>query len=277
MTSVERILSYTELPQEPGYQCKNRCPDEWPSTGSLSYNHVSLTYTEDGSLALRDVHFQVNPGEKVGIVGRTGAGKSSIISALFRMPELHSGNIQIDDVIIEGLDIRDSRSAIACIPQNPMLFTESLRFNLDPIGERSDADLWVALEEVQMRQLVLKFYEGLSLKVSEGGTNFSVGERQLLCMARALLQGKKIIVLDEATANIDFTTDQILQTTIRDKLRDRTVITIAHRLDTVLDYDKIIVLEGGRVVEIGSPSNLLNQSDSVFGYLYKVYISGKSH
>jgi len=213
----------------------------------------------------------IESGEKVGIVGRTGAGKSSILATIFRLPQSTSGSIAIDDVVIENLNLVDSRNAVACIPQNPFLFKGTIRLNLDPSGNYSTQDLWDVLEQVQLKSLVLSFQQGLERVVSEEGNNFSVGERQLMCLARALLQEKKIIILDEPTANVDFKTDQLIQDTIRNRLREQTVIAIAHRLDTVLDYDKVVVVEEGKVVEVGKPADLIRQPTSTFSGMYQAY------
>ena len=223
---------------------------------------------------LEGLNFHIRQGERVGIVGRTGAGKSSILSALFRMPE-SDGEILIDDTPIKNVNIRDSRRALAAIPQSPFLFTGSLRFNLDPENKHADEALWDALDHVSLKQLVQNLSNQLDSHVTQGGRNFSVGERQLFCVARALLQDKKIVVLDEATANVDMKTDRLLQEVIRSKLKGCTVLAIAHRLETVLDYDKVLVMDSGKVVEFGSPRILLERRDSVFSGLYNSSVEAK--
>ena len=183
------------------------------------------------------------------------------------MPE-PEGDILIDDVSIDRLNVQDSRSAVAVISQNPFLLTGTLRFNLDPKNDYADKALWDVLEDVSLKELVEKLPDKLESHVTERGGNFSVGERQLFCVARVLLQNKKIVVLDEATANVDMKTDRCLQEVIRSKLTGRTILTIAHRLETILDYDKVLVLDSGKVMEFDSPRILLEREDSEFSRLY---------
>ena len=218
----------------------------------------------------KGVNFRVHNGEKIGIVGRTGAGKSSLVSAIFRMPE-PNGDISIDNVSINSLNLQLSRSAVAAISQNPLLFSGTMRLNLDPEGKYDDKALWDVLADVSLKQLVQNLPDKLESRVTEGGGNLSVGERQLLCVARALLQDKKIVVLDEATANVDMKTDRVLQDVIRSKLSGRTVLTIAHRLETILDYDKVLVMDAGKVVEFDDPRILPGRSDSEFSRLSHRY------
>ena len=217
-------------------------------------------------MVLKDITFKVEHAEKIGIVGRTGAGKSSLVASLMRMPEPR-GNIFIDGVAIKSLNLTASRQVISVIPQNPVLFSGTLRRNIDPFGVASDFDIFRVLEDVHMRDSIEALEGKLDCHLAEGGSNFSVGERQLICLARALLQGNKIIVMDEATANVDYETDRLIQETIRDKFKECTVLTIAHRVNTVVDYDRIIVLHQGRLVETGRPSELLERPDSVFAQL----------
>jgi len=186
-----------------------------------------------------------------------------------RMPE-PGGQILIDDQDIQDLSLPIYRSRISLIPQDPILFTGSLRLNLDPGKEFEDVQIWNALEAVQLKSLIQKQNGKLYCKISEGGTNFSVGEKQLLCLARALLEKNKVIILDEATANVDFATDRLIQETIRSRFRSCTVITIAHRVDTILDYDRVLVFEGGRVVEFDKPKMLLKNDAGKFAELCRL-------
>ena len=267
MTSVERIMAYTtEIQPESGYELKLKPPPDWPSRGEIQLDAVSLVYYSGGNQVLKDVSLTIQPQQRVGVAGRTGAGKSSLVAALFRMPE-PTGRIIIDGVDIQHLNIQSSRRALAVITQDPVLFTGTLRMNLDPFEKSDDKEIWAALEEACLKAKVAGLSQKLCEEVLECGSNFSVGERQLLCLARALLQKNKIIVLDEATANVDHETDQLIQETIREKFQECTVITIAHRLNTIMDYDKVVVLDGGKVVENGRPRELLEAETGKFAEL----------
>ena len=268
MTSVERIITYTHIEQEPGYECHHQPPQSWPTHGQVAIKNLSLVYYQDGPEILKDITFSVNSREKIGIVGRTGAGKSSLVSALFRMPQ-PTGQVIIDEVDIAKINIQTARRAMSVITQNPILFTGSLRMNLDPFQEYSDQELWDALEEASLKNMVVKLPKQLSEEIKECGANFSVGERQLLCLARALLKRSKIIIMDEATANVDYKTDQLIQETIHTKSKNCTVITIAHRLNTIIDYDRVLVLENGEIVEYDKPEILLQNKGGQFSRLYR--------
>ncbi|KAH9371456.1 hypothetical protein HPB48_020725 [Haemaphysalis longicornis] len=244
MTSVERVLEYS-------------------SNGSITLDGMSLSYAKGEPPVLKDLHCHIKPMEKIGVVGRTGAGKSSIIAALFRMTE-PDGPILIDGIDIRYIGLHDLRRKISIIPQDPVLFTGPIRRNLDPFSEHSDEDLWKALEEVRLKSAIEDLPGGLSAPVSEGGGNFSVGQRQLMCLARAVLRQNKILVMDEATANVDPRTDALIQTTIRENFKDCTVITIAHRLHTIMDSDRVIVLDAGRILEFDEPYELMKSESSNF-------------
>ena len=267
MTSVERVTTYTRIKPEAGYDNLHHPPENWPQHGQIRLEDLGLVYYQGGPKILKDVSFTIDSQEKIGIVGRTGAGKSSLVAALFRMPQ-PTGDVIIDDVNISEINIQSSRRGMAVITQNPILFTGSLRLNLDPFEEYGDKQLWDALEQASLKAMVEKLPRQLSEEVKECGANFSVGERQLLSLARALLKKNKIIVLDEATANVDHSTDQLIQETIRTKFRHCTVITIAHRLNTIIDYDRVLVLENGRVVEYDKPELLLHNDVGQFSRLY---------
>lgn len=199
----------------------------------------------------------------MGVVGRTGAGKSSIVQSLFRLAQ-NEGQISIDGVDIGLIGLHDLRRKISIIPQEAILFSGSLRFNLDPFDERSDDELWAALEQVELKAVIAALPGGLDAKVIDGGLNFSAGQRQLLCLARAILRNNKILILDEATANVDSETDKLIQKTIRNRFTDCTVITIAHRLNTIMDCDRVLVVDAGEIVEFDHPFNLIQRPDGCF-------------
>ncbi|CAH0557333.1 unnamed protein product [Brassicogethes aeneus] len=262
MTSVERIVEFTDIHQE-GAADKPLTQNAWPKEGNVEFKSVYLKYGPSDPFVLNNLIFDIKSGEKVGIVGRTGAGKSSIISALFRLADFE-GLIIIDGISTKDLPLHSIRSKISIIPQEPVLFSGTLRSNLDPFSEHTDSDLWSALEEVELKAVVSDFPSGLDSKVSEGGSNFSVGQRQLICLARAIVRKNNILVLDEATANVDPKTDAMIQNTIRTKFSQCTVLTIAHRLHTVMDSDKVIVMDEGRVAQFGHPFMLLQDIHGIF-------------
>jgi len=269
MTSAERVLDYSSLPVEPGYSRQSEPPETWPDTGRLSIHDVSLQYVEDGAHVLKDINLEISPREKVGIVGRTGAGKSSIFAAILRMPE-PKGEISIDGVNLGSINLQSARKAMAVITQDPVLFTGTLKKNLDPFGRFTDDEIWIALSQVQLASKVAILDDQLECWVREAGTGFSAGERQLLCLARALLQKSRILLMDEATANVDYKTDQLIQQTIRDKFTDCTVLTIAHRLNTIMGYDRVVVIDKGHVVEEGEPAVLACKEGGYFNELLQM-------
>lgn len=265
MTSAERVAEYGTLATEVTPEPEVRPPSGWPSEGDITFNNVSFKYAADLPLALSDVSLRTGPRAKVGIVGRSGCGKSTLGSALFRICELDSGTVTLDGVDCGHVPLDTLRSRIAVIPQTPTLFSGTLRSNLDPFSSHDDAVLWQALDRVHLREAVAALPSGLGAFCAENGDNFSVGQRQLLCLARALVRNANVIFVDEATSNVDVDTDAIVQATIRSEFQHCTVMTVAHRLNTVIDYDLIVVMGAGRVVEVGSPAELLARPGSAFG------------
>ncbi|KAG0238515.1 Multidrug resistance-associated protein 1 [Actinomortierella wolfii] len=312
MVSVERIDEYQRLNSEAPHvlDSDKDLPKDWPSKGHIEFKNYSTRYRQGLDLVVKNISIEVQPGEKVGIVGRTGAGKSSLTLALFRIIEAanshwakasHNGSlsdstpaeaeagkkntkenekqtpvdlekVEVEEdggaILIDGVDIstvglKYLRQHLAIIPQDPTLFAGTLRENLDPFNELQDADLWEALERAHLKEQVSALQGGLNFKVSQNGDNFSVGQRSLLCLARALLRKTKILVLDEATSSVDMQTDELIQQTIRKEFKDRTILTIAHRIKTIMDSDKILVLEQGHVEEFAPPKELLAR-DSLF-------------
>ena len=262
MTSVERAMTYTELESEPGYNVQQNPLELWPHEGNIAFKDVSLTYYPGGPQSLKDITLNINGGAKVGIAGRTGAGKSSFVAALMRMPEA-DGDILIDNVCIRDINLQESRRAITILGQNPALFIGSVRQNLDLMEQFEDAELWRALEKVQLKSLVENLEGQLDHKLLEHGANLSVGERQLICLARVLLQQKNIVILDEPTAHVDPDTEQTIWNIVREELKSSTVITIAHRLNTIRDSDKILVLKNGEVAGFDTFDVLINRKGGI--------------
>ncbi|XP_071120825.1 multidrug resistance-associated protein 1-like isoform X2 [Mytilus edulis] len=269
IVSVERVKEYTEIPSEANLVTNYRPSPDWPQNGVVEFKRYSTRYRDGLDLVLKGINTQINAGEKVGIVGRTGAGKSSLTLALFRLIEPASGRIIVDEENLYIMGLHDCRSKLTILPQDPVLFSGSLRMNLDPMNEYKETDLWKALEHAHLKDFVQNLPQKLEYDCGEGGLNLSVGQRQLICLARSLLRKTKILVLDEATAAVDMETDDLIQQTIKQEFADCTVITIAHRLNTVMDYDRIMVLDKGEIMEFDSPNELLKNTDGLFYQLAK--------
>ncbi|EHN01384.1 YKR104W-like protein [Saccharomyces cerevisiae x Saccharomyces kudriavzevii VIN7] len=284
MSSVERIKEYIEVPLE--FSKSNdsaTSPVDWPQTGEIEFKNLSLRYSPHSSKALDNVSFKVRTGTKVGIVGRTGAGKSSIIAAIYRLSDWESGTIIIDNKDIKCVSLECLRNSISCIPQNPTLFDGTIRSNLDPYNQYSDKQVFDALAKVGLieRNEVLCLvtnqqqsssfspnkFNDLNSVVRSGGSNLSQGQRQLLCLARSMLGSRKIMLIDEATASIDYISDAKIQKTIRETMENTTILTIAHRLRSVIDYNKILVMDMGRVKEYDHPYNLISDKNTIFHHL----------
>ncbi|KAG8123449.1 hypothetical protein E2320_018835 [Naja naja] len=266
MVSVERTEEYaTEIPIESQEELLPVSPN-WPVRGHMEFQQVILGYRPELPNALDGVTFTIYPGEKIGIVGRTGSGKSTLFLALFRMVELRGGHILLDSIDHCSVSLKELRSRLAIIPQDPFLFSGTLRENLDPQQQHTDDDLHQVLEQCHLHTLITEM-GGLDYELRERGKSLSVGQRQLVCLARALLTQAKILCIDEATASIDQKTDRLIQQTIRQRFADKTVLTIAHRLNTILDSDRVLVMNAGRVAELDSPAILSQKQDSLFQHL----------
>uniref|UniRef100_G5E701 Multidrug resistance-associated protein 4 n=1 Tax=Loxodonta africana TaxID=9785 RepID=G5E701_LOXAF len=263
MISVERVIEYTNLEKEAPWEYQKRPPPTWPHEGVIVFDNVNFTYSLDGPLVLKHLTALIKSREKVGIVGRTGAGKSSLISALFRLSE-PEGRIWIDKILTTEIGLHDLRKKMSIIPQDPVLFTGTMRRNLDPFNEYTDEELWNALKEVQLKEAIEDLPDKMNTELAESGSNFSVGQRQLVCLARAILRKNRILIIDEATANVDPRTDELIQKKIREKFAQCTVLTIAHRLNTIIDSDRIMVLDSGRLKEYDEPYVLLQNRESLF-------------
>jgi ABC-type multidrug transport system fused ATPase/permease subunit len=269
MNSFERIDEYIHLEHEKEENESGESQDpSWPSHGQVRFDNVSVRYAPDQPAVLHNLSFTISPNEKVAIVGRTGAGKTTISIALFRMLPLSDGSIFIDGTDISQMSKSDLRSRLTIIPQDPTLFRGTIRSNLDPFGSFDDKSIWDSIKRAGLlgyssdssSDMVSKLLS-LDDPVSENGENYSQGQRQLICLSRAILRQGKIVFLDEATASTDYETDACIQRTIRQEFANSTVICIAHRLRTVMDYDKVLVLGEGKLLEYGSPLELLEKSE----------------
>ncbi|XP_068732803.1 multidrug resistance-associated protein 1-like isoform X2 [Montipora capricornis] len=260
IVAVERIKEYTTVTREADWIIpSHRPPEEWPNLGRIEIENFDLRYREQLPRVLKDLNCVIDVKEKIGIVGRTGAGKSTMTLALFRILERAGGRIVIDGIDIAKIGLQDLRSRLTIIPQDPVLFSGSLRMNLDPFDKHTDEELWNALDVTHLKTFVIGLEKGLQHPILESGENMSTGQRQLVCLARALLRKSKILVLDEATAAVDLETDDLIQQTIRREFADCTVLTIAHRLNTIMDCDRIMVLKDGSIEEFDSPSKLISK------------------
>nr|XP_016434219.1 PREDICTED: ABC transporter C family member 10-like [Nicotiana tabacum] len=272
--SVERLNQYMHIPSEaPEIVKENRPPVNWPTRGKVEIQDLQIRYREDSPLVLRGITCTFEGGHKIGIVGRTGSGKTTLIGALFRLVEPAGGRILVDGIDISKIGLHDLRSRFGIIPQDPTLFNGTVRYNLDPLCQHTDEEIWEVLGKCQLKEAVEEKEKGLDSLVVEDGSNWSMGQRQLFCLGRALLRKAKILVLDEATASIDNATDMILQKTIRTEFANSTVITVAHRIPTVMDCTMVLAISDGKLVEYDEPMKLMKNEGSLFGQLVKEYWS----
>ncbi|XP_077499037.1 multidrug resistance-associated protein 1-like [Amblyomma americanum] len=264
LIAVERLHEYTKTPTEAPWRVSPAPSPDWPQHGAINFVNFSTRYRPDLDFVLHNINLDVQPSEKVGLVGRTGSGKSTLTLSMFRIVEAVEGDIMIDDVAISRIGLHDLRSKLTIIPQDPVLFCGSLRLNLDPKGEHTDDEVWAALDKAHLKAFFQNKADKLHFHIEEDGQNLSVGQHQLICLARALLRNTKLLVLDEATASVDPDTDALVQQTIRRDFAHCTVLTVAHRLQTILDANRIVVMRSGKIEEIGAPGDLLRNPKSAF-------------
>merc|ERR1711892_223969 len=258
-TVVERVKELTQhVPQEKPWVSENPPEISWPSKGVISFQNYSTGYSKEVDV-LKNISFETKSGEKLAIVGRTGAGKSSMVLACLRILEAREGKILIDNLDVAELGLHELRSSVTIIPQDPVLFSGSLRENVDPENTKTDAEILKLMKTANLEK-----YSDLDLEVEEGGANFSQGEKQLVCLVRALSRGTRVVIMDEATASVDQETDASIQKMFKDEFSACTVMTIAHRLNTIMDYDRVMVMESGEIKETGKPSDLANTESSLF-------------
>lgn len=275
--SVERIQQYTSIPSEPLLVIEENRPDSsWPSHGEVHVQDLKVRYAPHLPIVLHGISCTFQGGKKTGIVGRTGSGKSTLIQALFRIVEPESGKIVLDGIEISSIGLHDLRSRLSIIPQDPTMFEGSIRTNLDPLEEYTDEQIWEALDKCQLSEEVRNREGKLDSIVTENGENWSMGQRQLVCLGRVLLKKRKVLVLDEATASVDTATDNVIQQTLRKHFSDSTVIIIAHRINSVIDSDMVVLLSQGLVQECDSPSRLLENKSSSFAKLVAEYTTRSS-
>uniref|UniRef100_A0A8R7V1Y5 ABC transporter C family member 10 n=1 Tax=Triticum urartu TaxID=4572 RepID=A0A8R7V1Y5_TRIUA len=276
--SVERVNQYMDIPSEAAEVIEeNRPAPDWPQVGSVELKDLKIRYREDTPLVLHGITCKFQGRDKIGIVGRTGSGKTTLIGALFRLVEPAEGEIIIDSVNISKIGLHDLRSRLGIIPQDPTLFQGTVRYNLDPLGQFSDQQIWEVLDKCQLLEAVREKEQGLDSLVAEDGSNWSMGQRQLFCLGRTLLKRCRILVLDEATASIDNATDAVLQKTIQSEFKHCTVITVAHRIPTVMGCDMVLAISDGKVVEYDKPMKLMETEGSLFRELVNEYWSYTSN
>ncbi|XP_027166717.1 ABC transporter C family member 14-like [Coffea eugenioides] len=276
MVSVERIKQFTNIPSEADWKKEDCLPSpEWPNKGNVELIDLQVRYRTNTPLVIKGITLSIKGGEKIGVVGRTGGGKSTLIQVFFRLVEPSGGRIIIDGIDISTLGLHDLRSRFGIIPQEPVLFEGTVRSNIDPIGQYSDEEIWKSLERCQLKEVVAAKPDKLDSLVVDNGENWSVGQRQLLCLGRVMLKRSKLLFMDEATASVDSQTDGVIQKIIREDFSSRTIISIAHRIPTVMDCDRVLVIDAGKAKEFDKPSSLL-EKPSLFGALVEEYANRSS-
>ncbi|PON96560.1 ATP-binding cassette containing protein [Trema orientale] len=276
MVSVERVKQFTKIPSEAEWRIRDRLPPpNWPAQGNVHLKDLQVRYRPNTPLVLKGITLSINGGEKIGVVGRTGSGKSTLIQVFFRLVEPSGGRIIIDDIDISVLGLHDLRSRFGIIPQEPVLFEGTVRSNIDPVGDYSDEEIWKSLERCQLKDVVAAKPEKLDAPVVDNGDNWSVGQRQLLCLGRVMLKRSRLLFMDEATASVDSQTDAVIQRIIREDFASCTIISIAHRIPTVMDCDRVLVVDAGRAKEFDKPSRLIERP-SLFGALVQEYANRSS-
>ena len=273
IVEYERCMELTECPKEQKIIKKQEkitknIGNNWLNFGKIEFRNFSVKYREDTDIVLKNINILINPGEKIGIVGRTGSGKSTITLCLFRLLEAYEGSIFIDDIDISEIPLDILRKSITIIPQDPVLISGSLRYNIDPFNYYTDDKIIEIIKKIKFDYIISKNELGLEQIITEEGSNLSVGEKQLICIVRAILRNSKIVIMDEATASIDFKTEEIIQNCVNEILNKSTIITIAHRIKTIINYDKIISIDNGKIIEFDTPSNLLKDKNGIFYNFY---------
>ena len=263
MVSFKRCLNTINVPQE-NFVPYDPSLNSWPANPSIEFKDYSLRYRPETEIVLDNISFKIEANQKIGIVGRTGAGKSTICLALCRIVEAVSGKILIDGIDISKINLQNLREKIAVIPQDPTLFEGTLRFNLDPENKASDEELIELLKLASLENILNRNKDGLNQQIEEKGQNLSSGEKQLICIWRAVVRSNKIVIMDEATANIDIKTEESIQSLINERFKNATVITIAHRLNTIINSDKVLVMSKGKVAEFDTPKVLMEDQTSIF-------------
>lgn len=267
MNCVQRIMGLIKVEPEAGYNIPTQPHEPWPSAGQICFKNVSLTYKNGAKKALKEMNILIHPREKIGIVGRNGTGKSSFIYAMFRMPEI-KGQIFIDDIDVKAMNLQRMRRGISVITKDPVIFCGNVRSNIDPFSNYTDRQIWEVLEKTHIRAWVEALPKQLYQDMAECCATLGASEKQLFSFARALLCNTKILVMDEATAGVDYKTDRLIQEMIRSKFKNSTIITIPYRLSTIIDYDRVMVLDNGHITEFDKPEKLLKKSDGLFAHLY---------